>query len=196
MQLIHELEPDARGPYSGVYGSGRSLRCVEHRHHHPHHGGAARPKVAAGVKVQAGAEVVADSKPDAEYEETLNKARGMLTALACLNPPVMSACLAAQGLRGGVVHRQPSGENVGVASEVARSASRLSSRSRTGAIWNTSPNPKRTTTALRKPCCAPATLRQWLAPQGTDSAPRQHPQPRRQRSVRALRSDQPVSLSD
>ena len=38
------------------------------------------------VRVQAGAGVVADSKPAAEYEETLNKARGMLTALACLNP--------------------------------------------------------------------------------------------------------------
>ena len=39
------------------------------------------------VKVQAGAGVVADSQPTAEFEETLNKARGMLTALACLNPP-------------------------------------------------------------------------------------------------------------
>jgi anthranilate synthase component 1 len=28
--------------------------------------------------------VVADSRPDAEYQETLNKARGMLKALACL----------------------------------------------------------------------------------------------------------------
>ena len=37
------------------------------------------------VKVQAGAGVVADSNPSAEFEETLNKARGMLTALACLN---------------------------------------------------------------------------------------------------------------
>jgi len=27
---------------------------------------------------------VADSKPEAEYQETLNKARGMLKALACL----------------------------------------------------------------------------------------------------------------
>jgi anthranilate synthase component 1 len=36
------------------------------------------------VQVQAGAGVVADSRPEAEYEETLNKARGMLKALACL----------------------------------------------------------------------------------------------------------------
>ena len=34
--------------------------------------------------LKAGAGVVADSKPEAEYEETLNKARGMLKALACL----------------------------------------------------------------------------------------------------------------
>jgi anthranilate synthase component 1 len=38
------------------------------------------------VQVQAGAGVVADSKPEAEYQETLNKARGMLKALACLLP--------------------------------------------------------------------------------------------------------------
>jgi Anthranilate/para-aminobenzoate synthases component I len=29
---------------------------------------------------------VADSKPELEYQETLNKARGMLKALACLLP--------------------------------------------------------------------------------------------------------------
>jgi anthranilate synthase component I len=34
--------------------------------------------------VQAGAGVVADSDPASEYQETLNKARAMLTALACL----------------------------------------------------------------------------------------------------------------
>ncbi len=39
------------------------------------------------VQVQAGAGIVADSIPEAEYQETLNKARGMLKALACLQPP-------------------------------------------------------------------------------------------------------------
>ena len=39
------------------------------------------------VRVQAGAGIVADSVPAKEYEETLNKARGMLKALACLLPP-------------------------------------------------------------------------------------------------------------
>ena len=31
--------------------------------------------------IQAGAGIVADSDPDSEYHETLNKARGLLTAL-------------------------------------------------------------------------------------------------------------------
>ena len=87
MQLIHDLEPDARGPYSGVYGSvdlGGALNTaitIRTMVVQPREGGGCR------VKVQAGAGVVADSQPTAEFEETLNKARGMLTALACLNPP-------------------------------------------------------------------------------------------------------------
>ena len=39
------------------------------------------------VVVQAGAGLVADSQPTAEYQETLNKARGMLKALACVQTP-------------------------------------------------------------------------------------------------------------
>ena len=85
MQLIHELEPDARGPYSGVYGAmdlGGALKTAI----------TIRTMVvvpgdnkAWRVQVQAGAGVVADSQPTAEYEETLNKARGLLKALACLD---------------------------------------------------------------------------------------------------------------
>ena len=87
MQLIHDLEPDARGPYSGVYGSvdlcGALNTAITIRTMvvQPDEKGGCR------VKVQAGAGVVADSQPTAEFEETLNKARGMLTALACLNAP-------------------------------------------------------------------------------------------------------------
>ena len=86
MQLINDLEPDPRGPYSGVYGSvdlaGALNTAITIRTMvvQPDKQGGCR------VRVQAGAGVVADSKPAAEYEETLNKARGMLTALACLNP--------------------------------------------------------------------------------------------------------------
>ncbi len=85
MQLIHDLEPDARGPYSGVYGSvdlaGALNTAITIRTMvvQPDSGGGST------VKVQAGAGIVSDSKPAAEFEETLNKARGMLTALACLN---------------------------------------------------------------------------------------------------------------
>jgi anthranilate synthase component 1 len=84
MQLIHELEPDARGPYSGVYGavdlSGALNTAITIR---------SMVVLPAGdgcwrVQVQAGAGVVADSRPEAEHQETLNKARGMLKALACL----------------------------------------------------------------------------------------------------------------
>jgi anthranilate synthase component 1 len=84
MQLIHALEPDARGPYSGVYGAvdltGALNTAITIR---------TMVVLPAGegdwrVQVQAGAGLVADSQPAAEYQETLNKARGMLKALACL----------------------------------------------------------------------------------------------------------------
>jgi anthranilate synthase component 1 len=84
MQLIHELEPDARGPYSGVYGAmdlGGALNTaitIRTMVVLPAPGGGWR------VQVQAGAGLVADSVPASEYQETLNKARGMLKALACL----------------------------------------------------------------------------------------------------------------
>ncbi len=84
MQLIHELEKQPRGPYSGVYGSldlngalntAITIRTIFVQYH---------PQGGWLMKVQAGAGVVADSIPAAEYQETLNKAKGMLTALACL----------------------------------------------------------------------------------------------------------------
>ena len=36
------------------------------------------------VSVQAGAGIVADSDPQKEYAETLNKARGLIDAIRCL----------------------------------------------------------------------------------------------------------------
>ena len=84
MQLIHTFEPDARGPYSGVYGgvdlAGALNTAITIRTMVvlPHAEGGWR------VQVQAGAGVVADSNAAAEYRETLNKARGMLKAIACL----------------------------------------------------------------------------------------------------------------
>ncbi len=87
MQLIHELEPDARGPYSGVYGAvdlgGALNTAITIRTM------VVQPAPEGGwtVRVQAGAGIVADSQPEAEYQETLNKARALLKALACLDTP-------------------------------------------------------------------------------------------------------------
>jgi len=84
MQLIHDLEPDARGPYSGVYGAvdlGGALNTaitIRTMVVLPAPGGG------WSVRVQAGAGIVADSQPEAGYQETLNKARALLKALACL----------------------------------------------------------------------------------------------------------------
>ena len=87
MQLINQLEKQRRGPYSGVYGSvdlngalntAITIRTMIVRK---------KNKNNFSVEVQAGAGVVADSIPLNEYQETLNKAKGMFTALACLEAP-------------------------------------------------------------------------------------------------------------
>jgi anthranilate synthase component 1 len=76
MQIIDELEPTRRGPYGGAVGyldfAGNMDTCI-----------ALRTIVwKNGVyDVQAGAGVVADSVPAAEYEETMNKAKAMLKAV-------------------------------------------------------------------------------------------------------------------
>ncbi|WP_017325259.1 anthranilate synthase component I [Synechococcus sp. PCC 7336] len=77
MQIIHELEGLRRGPYSGAYGfydfTGQLNTAITIR----------TAIVQQGrVFVQAGAGIVADSEPEKEYQETLNKARGMLEAIA------------------------------------------------------------------------------------------------------------------
>lgn len=84
MQIIHELEPDRRGPYSGVYGyydfEGQLNTAITIRTMvvQP------TPDGQCHISVQAGAGLVADSNPESEYQETLNKARGMLEAIRCL----------------------------------------------------------------------------------------------------------------
>lgn len=84
MEIIHDLEPCRRGPYSGVYGyydfEGQLNTAITIRTM------VVRPQGEGkhAVSVQAGAGLVADSEPEKEYEETLNKARGMLEALRCL----------------------------------------------------------------------------------------------------------------
>lgn len=77
MEIIDELEPVARGPYAGAVGyldfSGNVDTAI-----------ALRTLVIAGGKawVQAGAGIVADSDPAAEYRECLNKAEAALAAVA------------------------------------------------------------------------------------------------------------------
>jgi anthranilate synthase component 1 len=45
---------------------------------------------------------VADSQPEAEYQETLSKARGLLKALACLDtdPPTLAGAVSTQAESG------------------------------------------------------------------------------------------------
>jgi anthranilate synthase component 1 len=76
MEIIAELEPDRRGSYAGALGyvgfdgnldMAITLRTIA---------------IAGGVAyIQAGAGVVADSRPEREYEETLEKAGAMFAAV-------------------------------------------------------------------------------------------------------------------
>ena len=76
MEVIDELERHRRGPYAGAVGYidyvGNMDTCI-----------ALRTFVIKNDKlyVQAGAGIVADSQPEMEYQETLNKARGLLKAV-------------------------------------------------------------------------------------------------------------------
>ena len=85
MQLIKNFEKDARGPYAGVYGSidinGALNTAITIRTM------IVKPSKNGkyDVSVQAGAGIVADSSPENEYQETINKAKGILKALACLD---------------------------------------------------------------------------------------------------------------
>ena len=81
MQIIDELEPHRRGPYAGAVGyvdySGNMDTCIALRTIViPETNGAAKTAF-----LQAGAGIVADSQPDMEWKETLNKARGLLKAI-------------------------------------------------------------------------------------------------------------------
>ncbi len=76
MEIIDQLEPHRRGPYAGAVGyldfADNMDTCIALR----------TIVIQDGIAyVQAGAGIVADSVPEAEYEETLNKARGLLKAI-------------------------------------------------------------------------------------------------------------------
>lgn len=76
MEIIEELEPHQRGPYGGAVGYfsftgnmdfGITIRTMLLKDNR--------------IFIQAGAGIVADSDPDAEYQETRSKAAGMLRAI-------------------------------------------------------------------------------------------------------------------
>lgn len=76
MQIIDELEPTERGVYAGAIGyidyaenldtciAIRTIRLKDNQ-----------------ASIQAGAGIVADSVPESEYEETINKARALVKAI-------------------------------------------------------------------------------------------------------------------
>ncbi len=76
MEIIDELEPTRRGIYAGgilyLDFSGNLDSCI-----------AIRTLVAKGGRayVQAGGGLVADSRPEREFQETINKSRALLAAL-------------------------------------------------------------------------------------------------------------------
>jgi anthranilate synthase component 1 len=76
MEIIEELEPTKRGPYAGSVGyfsfNGNMDMAIT-----------IRTIVLKGTTayVQAGAGIVADSVPEREYQETVNKAKALLSAI-------------------------------------------------------------------------------------------------------------------
>ena len=76
MEIIDELEPTRRGPYAGAVGyfdyRGNMDTCIT-----------LRTMVMCGGKIyiQAGAGLVADSDPTSEYQETVNKAKALISAV-------------------------------------------------------------------------------------------------------------------
>ncbi len=82
MEIIDELEPTRRGTYAGLVGyfdyGGNFDSCITIR----------TALIKDGwITVQVGAGIVADSEPEREYQETLNKARALLTALTMARAP-------------------------------------------------------------------------------------------------------------
>ena len=76
MEIIDDLEPTRRGPYAGAVGyldfRGNLDTCITIR---------TMIVTEDTVHFQAGAGIVADSVPSSEYEETLNKARALRSAM-------------------------------------------------------------------------------------------------------------------
>ena len=91
MEIIDELEPMSRGPYCGAIGylgfNRESQLSIAIRT------AICRDSV---VHFNVGAGIVADSNPEAEYEETLAKAQGLFATLGSEAGVQASACLTEQ----------------------------------------------------------------------------------------------------
>ena len=76
MEIIDELEPTRRGIYAGAVG-------YFSFNHNMDYAIAIRTVILKKDKayIQAGAGIVSDSKPEAEFQETLNKAHGLIKTL-------------------------------------------------------------------------------------------------------------------
>ena len=79
-QIIAEFEGSERGPYAGAVGyfsfDGNLDTCITIR----------TILLKDGIAyIQTGAGIVADSVPENEYQETVNKAKGMFKAVALAN---------------------------------------------------------------------------------------------------------------
>jgi len=76
MEIIAELEPPERGVYCGAIGYWSLTGALDSSI-------VIRTAVAQAGRVyfSAGGGIVADSDPEQEYRETLDKARGMIDAL-------------------------------------------------------------------------------------------------------------------
>jgi anthranilate synthase component 1 len=78
MEIIHELEPDPRGPYGGALGyvgyGGKVMDMAITIRTLVYNDGE--------VSVTAGAGIVHDSVPEMEYQETMHKSQGMKRAVA------------------------------------------------------------------------------------------------------------------
>jgi anthranilate synthase component 1 len=131
MEIIDELEPARRGPYAGAVGyfdrGGNMEMCIAIR---------TLMANAGKVSVQAGAGIVYDSVPSAEYQETVNKARAVFTAVAqaqgraldlAATPPPSAPARAAKGAgrrkkaaAGGAARRRSAAKRPGAASRGRR----------------------------------------------------------------------------
>ena len=107
MQIINQLESGPRGTYAGAVGyfaaDGSMDTCIT-----------IRTMLVRGqtISIQAGAGIVADSDPEREYQESLNKARALAVAVEMAETrPVFSYPLP---LRGGTSPFPPSALTSGV----------------------------------------------------------------------------------